>query len=304
MTYGQPPHSTRFGRRTFIAGTAAAGLFAACSGGEDVGSGEAQNGGDSATDSSELDNDTYGVVQRMQTNGKVLVPGPVRLPFSLTKDAEMVIDGPDILGAQLTDIDGQPIGDRISATRRDVAPNPYYAYDVQIDEPGIYGLVVDGGPATGANFQVFEPSEVVIPLAGQQLRAFDTPTVAEPTGVDPVCTREPACDFHSMTLTEALATGRPVAYFVGTPAFCQTGTCVPALEAVIELQPEFDDIVFVHAEVYTDLTATDLTPAVNALTLSFEPTLFVTDADGVIVDRIDIIWNAAELRERLTAVAA
>ena len=104
-----------------------------------------------------------------------------------------------------------------------------------------------------------------------------------------------------MTLTEALATGRPVAYFVGTPAFCRTGTCIPALEALIEVQPEFSDVVFVHAEVYTDRTATDLTPAVLDLALPFEPTVFLVGPDAVIVERIDNIWNAEELRERLEA---
>ena len=46
----------------------------------------------------------------------------------------------------------------------------------------------------------------------------------DPRGVDPICTREPeVCPFHDITLTEALAAGKPVVYYVGTPAFCSTG---------------------------------------------------------------------------------
>jgi hypothetical protein len=55
----------------------------------------------------------------------------------------------------------------------------------------------------------------------------------------------------------------------------------------------------VHAEVYTDTTATTTTPAVNSYHLPFEPVLFVTDTSGVIVERLDSIWDAAELSTAL-----
>ncbi|BAN04157.1 twin-arginine translocation signal domain-containing protein [Ilumatobacter coccineus] len=297
----QPPESpsdgrTRIGRRTFLTGAAAAGLLAACSGDDD-----AESPADGA--GSELAPDTFILVQRFPNT--VLVPGEVRLPHSLTRDAAFVNDGPDELGAYVADIDGNQISDRMVAPRFDVSPSSYYVWRPTIDEPGIYSLVVDGGPATGASFQVFDPSEVAVPLPGQLLAGFDTPTVGEPAGVDPICTRDPMCPFHSVTLTEALNVDRAVAYLVGTPAFCQTGTCAPALEALIEVEPEFgDDFVFVHAEVFTDLTAQDYTEAVLASGLSFEPALFITDRAGEIVDRLDAIWSADELRERLALANA
>lgn len=285
MTHDQIDTPGRFGRRTFLAGSAAAGLLAACGG----------NADDEWVEE-------YALIQRFPSD--VFVPGAVRLPFSLNKDAEFVVDGPETLGAQVVDLDGSPIGDRISAVRRDVTPAPYYSFTAQIDEPGIYGLIVDGGPVAGANFQVLEREAVFIPVHGETLAPFDTPTTESPDGVDPICTREPNCDFHSVTLTEALASGSPVAYFVGTPAFCETGSCTPALEALVELQPEFSDVVFVHAEVYTDLTATVLTPAVQELLLAFEPTVFLVGADGVITDRVDGLWDVSEMRELLTALTA
>ena len=306
MTHEQPSTVGQIGRRRFIAGTAAVGLLAACGGSD---SPESENSAESATGADDLDTsglapDTYAIVQRYPASEPILVPGTVRLPFGLNKDAEFIIDGPVNLGAQVVDIDGNPIGARVDAVRRDVTPWPYYAYDVEIDEPGFYALVVDGGPATGASFQVVAREDVSIPVPGDTLPGFDTPTVDEPAGVDPVCTRDPICDFHEVTLTEALASGSPVAYFVGTPAFCQTGSCTPALEALIEIQAEFSDVVFVHAEVYTDLTATAITPAVEALGLAFEPTVFLVGANGVIVDRIDSVWNDTELRERLQALTS
>lgn len=302
MSYDSLRHVAPIGRRTFIAG-AAAGVLAACGGdtgsdGSDSSAGEGPSGSDTAG----LADDTWAVIQRYPANS--LVPGKVRLPFSLNRNAEFVIDGPEVLGAQIVNIDGAPIGDRISAMRRDVAPSPYYAFEPQIDAPGVYGIVIDGGPASGANFQVVDPGQVAAPLPGETLPGFDTPTVDTPGEVDPICTREPSCDFHQVTLNEALAAGQPVAYIIGTPALCPTGSCTPALESLVEAQNDYPDVAFVHAEVYTDLTGTAITAAVQDLSLAFEPVLFLVGADGVIADRLDAIWNDVEVRERLDALTA
>ena len=67
------------------------------------------------------------------------------------------------------------------------------------------------------------------------------------------------------------------------------------MESIIEVQPEFGDSSrFVHAEVYTDNTATTMAPAVESLEaigLFYEPVLFITDAAGVVLERIDAVWN-------------
>ena len=283
--------SPRYGldRRTFLLGVASAGVAAACGGG--------------SSDGGSSDTAGYSVVQRFPSD--VFVPGEVRLPFSLADAAEFITDGPDELTAQIVDLDGRPVGDRITAVRRDITPAPYYAFRTTIDTPGVYGIEIDGGPEEGANFQVMEREQVTIPRPGDTLEGFDTPTRADPAGVDPICTREPVCPFHTITLTEALSSGKAVAYFVGTPAFCQTGSCTPALETLVGVESEYtDDFAFVHAEVWSDLTATTVAPAVDALGIDFEPALFITDADGVVVERLDGLWDATELRERLDAATA
>jgi len=280
------PPTTRHGidRRTFLLGTAAVGLAAAC-------------GGDTTTE------DPFAVVQRFPSD--VNVPGEIRLPFSLARAAEFIDDGPSELEAQVVDLDGNPVGGTITAIRRDITPSSYYAFRTTIDTPGVYAIQIDGGPDDGANFQVMERDQVTIPRPGDPLPAFDTPTVDDAAGVDPICTREPACPLHAVTLTEALDAGKSVAYFIGTPAFCQTGTCAPALETLLAVAPDYeDDFVFVHAEVWNDLTATEVTPAVDALGLAFEPTLILTDTDGTVIERIDGLWDVTELRERLDAARA
>ncbi len=56
-----------------------------------------------------------------------------------------------------------------------------------------------------------------------------------------------------------------------------------------------------HAEVYSDPEGTIVAPAVNALTLAYEPVMFFTDAAGVLTDRVDIVWDAADLKDLLAA---
>jgi len=293
------PTTSNLGRRAFLLGATATGLLVACGSDGDSASSPTDDLDDTADNTAdpEFDGVTYTLVQRFPVD--VLVPGEVRLPFSLsTGGAEFVTEGPESLSARILDASGGQVGEEISAARRVITPADYYAFRPGIADPGIYSIIVENGPPEGANFQIFEPGQVAVPLPGETLPPFDTPTVDDARGLDPICTREPVCDFHTQTLTQALSTGKPVVYFVGTPAFCQTGSCAPALESLVAVAPEYaGDIEVVHAEVYTDLTATTVAPAVTELGLTFEPTLFMTDASGTILERVDGLWDATELRE-------
>jgi len=284
-------------RRRLLAGLAATGALAACSG---------SNG---TTDDARADTDAaprdagngFTLVQRFPNN--VQVPGVIRMPITLsTGAAQFIQDGPATLTARVVDIDGAPVGDTFSAVRRDVAPAPYYDFRTVIDAPGIFALVVDGGPDEGAAFQVMDPQAVAVPTPGRPLPGFNTPTLADDQGVDSLCTRTPEpCPFHELSLTDALATGRPVAYYVGTPEFCSTGSCAPALDALIVAANQFgDQFVFVHAEVFTDSAGVDIAPAVTAAGMTYEPALFITDAAGMVVERLDAVWDESELLERLS----
>ena len=310
------PNPPAWTRRGFIATVLATGALAACGGSDDASTATPGSAGAAGTDPSGTDpaqTDAaatdpsgtvpaggYTIVQRFPQ--AVQGPGELRLPVSLSDgDAALLQEVPPTLAAQVVDEQGTAIGDRIEAVRRDAVPGPYYDFRPTIDTVGFYRLQVEGGTPEGASFDVADPSTIVVPIPGQPLPPLDTPTVTDAAGVDPICTREPeACPFHDVTLTEALASGKQVAYYIGTPAFCSTGVCAPGLESLIEVQGDYADThVFVHAEVYTDDTATTLTPAVDALNLFYEPVLFVTDTAGVILERLDAVWNTDELVEVL-----
>ncbi len=249
--------------------------------------------------------DGYDVAQRFDQT--VLVPGLVRLPISLASKQAILSDGPDVLNGTIIDINsGKTVIPALSAKRRNVTASlSYWDFHAQLDKIGVYALIINGGTPKGGAIQINDPSGVAIPLVGHALPPFDTPTTDNPRGVNPICTRLTGgpCPFHSMTLTQALASGKPVAYMIGTPAHCQFGTCAPGLEALIAAGQRLGDkIAIVHADVYADDTATVSAPAVDAYHLTYEPVIWLADATGNIVSRLDAIWDATELNETLDAL--
>ncbi len=246
----------------------------------------------------------FGVVQRFPSE-PLFTPGEVRLPVSLVDQASNLSDGPATLTGWIEHFEGDRVTD-ITAPRRAVGIEiPYWEVRATLATAGVYTLRLKGDDGYGAKFQVFEEADVVSPLTGKKLPPFDTPTVDNHRGVEPYCSLTPEpCPLHAVTLTEALesatANGTPVIYMVGTPAHCQTGTCAPGLEFLVSEHKRLGDkVVMVHADVYADDAATTIAPAVVALGVQYEPIIYLCTADGVIVDRLDGIWDASELTERV-----
>ena len=294
-------------RRTFISGSL--GVIGATS---TVGLSSLLAGCSGGSSSTSIDS-VLGLadLQLVQRFPQVLVSGNVRLPFSLANQAGLLttesgLDLPTTLTAKLIYADTQEVvAESLSADRHDTGLTiPYWPFRVDIDKPGIYTLIVDGGPAEGAAIQVLDATQVMIPLVGSQLPGFDTPTFDDHRGVEPVCTRTPElCEFHNITLNEALALKKPIAYLVGTPAHCSTGTCSPALEALITVKNSIGDaMTFLHTEIYTDDKATTVAPAVVALKMEYEPAIYITDASGKIVERFDAVFDAEEINAAIATL--
>lgn len=247
--------------------------------------------------------DDVQIVQRFPQN---LVAGPLRLPLSLASSGGLLtVDGatntPASLTASIVRIDGGRdvlVAEGLVAQRHDASiVTPYWPFFVDVREPGFYRIVLDGGPRDGAAFQVFARGEVAVPGIGDALPALDTPTFDDARGVDPLCTRLPEpCALHDVTLRDALALGKPIVLLVGTPAHCATGTCAPALDALVSVASRGDaSHTFIHAEVYADPDATKVAPTVEALSMNYEPALFVTDERGVVTARLDAVFDEVEL---------
>ena len=263
---------------------------------------------DIAQDSDQQSTKDLQLVQRFP---QVLVPGNIRLPISLAFSSGIIssssdFDFPKTLSAKVVDLStDKVIIENTSASLYGAEISlPYYPFQVTIESPGNYSLIVSGGPPEGTAFSVLERALVLVPGVGDLLPGFDTPTFGDHRQVEPICTRQPEpCPFHKLTLNEALQLGVPVAYLVGTPAHCSTGTCAPGLSGLIDVASRIvGRAVFVHAEVYADEAATVIAPAVQALNLSFEPVLFIADKNGKIVKRLDAVFDALEFSDALASV--
>jgi hypothetical protein len=306
-------------RRSFLAAGAGALAFAACGGGSDGGAKQASqasttsaptgssSSNGSTSSSGGLPTWTLGVF----TDFASLVPGsPQRITLGLAdKDGVLVKDPPVSTMTLLVSKDGQPVGEAITAQKHDQGlERPYFPMLFTPPAEGVYTVstTVDGVPVE-RQIQIPASSEGIQP--GQPMVPLDTPTTADPRGVELLCTRNPACPLHDITLREALAKGSPVAFLVATPQFCQTAICGPVLDVLLNVHTEFPQITFLHSEVYPSVAAAQpgaqkTVEAITAYKLFFEPWLLLARPDGSVERRLDVIFDEVELREALTELAA
>ncbi len=298
-----PPPPLPVTRRQFLIGGGAvtgAVLLGAC-GGDDAGGGEEPT---STTPASGLS-----LVQFFGGLPMLAAGSEVRAPFGLA-DAEGLLPvarTPAELSVSILGPDGRTVIEAIDVNlHAEGLPRGYFPLRFTFDEPGIYtGRTEVDGEAVEMAIKVDAVADVTVIQTGATLPAMVSPTLEQTQGVDPVCTNDPVCPLHDVTVADALAEGRPIALLVATPAFCQISICGPVLDVLLDVTADHPDVRFLHAEVYTD-PLKDLevkAPIVDELGLTFEPCLVLVGADGRVVDRLDTIYDTDELTESLARLS-
>ena len=194
-------------------------------------------------------------------------------------------------------------------------PQGVNAVDLDFAGPGKWQMLVEvpteQGRQVGTVTMDVKPKErASTKLVGQGAIPSQTPTLGDHRGVSPICTRTPPCDFHTITLAQALEHGKPTVFYVGTPKFCQSRTCGPNLEEVISVAHQVGSRAsFVHAEVYRDdkpdtITRAITSPTYNQWGFSTDPWLILIDKRGVIRARFEGPVTALQFKPVLDRLLA
>lgn len=284
-------------------------MLAAC--GDDSGDADTGASAESGAADTGSSDAVVGDVSPVRFFGPYYVAGAeARVPFGLADQEGLLTTAlaPESLDVVVRDLDGSELVAETIVRRGEGLARPYYAVRFVPDAPGAYDIEIASsfGELLTQALIVGEDDPVASAVVGPgaPMPSLATPTVDDDAGVDPICTRTPPCDLHGTTLAEFLASDRPTAVLVATPAFCQTIVCGPVLDLFLDVAGDHPEIDFLHLEVYADPenreippVPEDFAPVVPALGLPFEPVLYTVAADGTIVERVDYIVDRSEMAE-------
>lgn len=287
------PDVAALSRRSFLAGLGGLVLLAACGSGDgDAAGGTDDDGGDGGYQALRVSSDLYATDR------------PQRFAFALAQGSRYVSGPPARIAFRPPGGTTQPSAPATLHADGLPAGRGVYVVDAVLATAGIWESVVEvGDTATPLPFQV--AAAPTAPVVGAAAPRAPSPTLADPLGVDPICTLDGGpCPMHDVSLDAVVATGRPVLVSFSTPARCQTRYCGPTLEQVVAARPAYQaDVSFVHVEIYERPTGPQLVSTVRAWGLQTEPWLFGVDGAGTIVGRLDGAFGTGEVEALLDRLA-
>jgi hypothetical protein len=183
----------------------------------------------------------------------------------------------------------------------------FYGAEVELPEAGNWmvaaTLELDGARAVG---QGGVPVAAEVPAAvGTRAKALATPVASSPAGRKKICTREPACPLHEISLDDALAAGRPTVVNFGTPLLCTSQICGPVVDEQMVVADKLGaKASFVHVEIYPTRNTAKPVRALTEYGFTTEPWLLVVDRDGMIQARYEGPVTATQIEDALRPLLA
>ena len=196
------------------------------------------------------------------------------------------------------------------AKTRDNSPRSqltgFYGAEVELPEAGnwmVAAAIDAGGRQVG---QGAVPVSAEVPSAvGTRAKPLKTPVATSAAGRKKICTRDPACPLHAISLDKALAAGKPTVLDFGTPQLCSSQMCGPVVdEQMVAAAKLGGKTSFIHVEIYP---SRDTAKPVKALTdygFTTEPWILVIDRDGVIRNRFEGPVTAGQIEDALRPLLA
>jgi hypothetical protein len=285
---------TRLSRRAVLLGGAGLALGACGSSGSSKGS----TAKGTAAAAEELPLDQLQIV-RFFMSGTAPADVEHQLPFGLgSQDGVVLTGGPEQLDVRILDGNGVEVVPTAPVQRHaKQLERPYWPVRVKLPLGRYQAVFASGGKAVGSPAFFDVGGFPKLPKTGDKLPVSQTPTKGNTQGVTPICTRDPVCPLHDVSLDAVLGTGKPLALMIATPAYCKTAICGPTLDVL--LNNRVDGITYIHAEVWKDNTFEQSAPILQTYGLEFEPCLFVVKGDGTVVERLDVIFDADDVAAAL-----
>jgi hypothetical protein len=192
-----------------------------------------------------------------------------------------------------------------AATYRSLDPvRGIYVAQVEFDRPGAWGVQVSAerpglAPLSArSGFEVLAQSSSPVP--GQPAIPSRNPTAAEVANLSDICSAQPPCEMHALSIEQALARQQPLVVTFSTPGYCTSQLCGPVLNEIQQIRTRRgSQATFVHVEIYKDPRNLIVADAVNEWGLRSEPWVYLIDRRGIVAARIESITTAEEIEAAL-----
>ena len=208
------------------------------------------------------------------------------------------------------------IDEQSGKERRIVGSNGIYVAQVSFDRAGRWGVEV-GATLAGEKlkpvpfrFNVLE--KTAEPAAGDPAPPSRQVTLAGVADVSEIdSSYPPRPHMHDVTVADALAGGKPLVIAFATPAFCESRTCGPVMETVMDpLYEKYkNEAVFIHIEPYQlkelrEGSGQIPVAATAEWGIHSEPWVFVVGRDGKVAAKFEGIVAQDEVETALKAALA
>jgi hypothetical protein len=184
----------------------------------------------------------------------------------------------------------------------------FYVADVDLPSAGnwLTVAVVETGSQRAAGQGAIPVKDKVVAAVGSRAISGKTPVATSRAALAKICTREPPCSLHYISLDQALRNGKPTVLSFATPLLCSSRMCGPVVdEQTLAFQKVGKDKAnFIHLEIYPQRDTNKPAPLFLKWGFQSEPWLIVIDRDGTIRARLgEGPVVASEIESAITPLA-
>ena len=166
----------------------------------------------------------------------------------------------------------------------------FYVAEVDLPDPGNWLAValVEVASQRAAAQGAIPVSQQVIAQVGTEARSGPTPVATSPSALAKICTREPPCPMHDISLDQALGSGKPTVLSFATPLLCPSRMCGPVVDEQMLVFEKLgkSNANFIHVEIYPQRDTNKPAPLFTTWGFKSEPWMMVIDRAGIIRGRL------------------